>query len=40
VGDQETVRVVEGIIGDERAMAATLRAQFEPAVETSLAERI
>jgi ferritin-like metal-binding protein YciE len=36
-GDDETVRVVEGIIAEERAMAARLEASFDRAVEASLA---
>jgi ferritin-like metal-binding protein YciE len=40
VGDQNTVTAVEAIIADEHAMAAALRAQFEPAIDASLAERI
>jgi ferritin-like metal-binding protein YciE len=36
-GDDETVRVIQGIIGEERAMAARLRASFDSAVEASLA---
>ena len=36
-GDAETVRVAEHIIGEERAAAAAIRAQFEPAVEAALA---
>jgi ferritin-like metal-binding protein YciE len=36
-GDEETVRVVEGIIAEERAMAARLADSFERATEASLA---
>jgi ferritin-like metal-binding protein YciE len=36
-GADETVRVVEGIIAEERAMAARLAASFDVAVEASLA---
>jgi ferritin-like metal-binding protein YciE len=35
-GDQETARVAERIIGEERAAASAIRAQFERAVEASL----
>jgi ferritin-like metal-binding protein YciE len=36
-GDEETVRVVEGIIAEERAMAARLADSFDRAAEASLA---
>jgi ferritin-like metal-binding protein YciE len=36
-GDEETVRVVEGIIAEERAMVDRLAASFDRAVEASLA---
>jgi ferritin-like metal-binding protein YciE len=36
-GADETVRVVEGIIAEERAMAARRAASFDTAVEASLA---
>jgi ferritin-like metal-binding protein YciE len=35
-GDAETVRVAERIAGEERAAAAAIRAQFEPAIEAAL----
>jgi ferritin-like metal-binding protein YciE len=35
-GDEETARVVERILGEERAAAAAIRAQFEPAVDAAL----
>jgi ferritin-like metal-binding protein YciE len=35
-GDDETVRVVEGILAEERAMAARLAASFDRAVDASL----
>jgi len=38
-GDGETARVAERILGDERAAAAALRAQFEPAMEAALRKR-
>lgn len=40
VGDEDTVTAVEAIIASEHAMAGALRAQFEPAIDASLAERI
>jgi ferritin-like metal-binding protein YciE len=36
-GDDETVRVVEGIVAEERAMVARLEASFDRALEASLA---
>ncbi len=36
-GDEETVRVVEGIIAEERSMAARLAASFDRALDASLA---
>jgi ferritin-like metal-binding protein YciE len=36
-GDEETVRVVEGILAEERSMAARLAASFDRAVDASLA---
>ncbi len=35
-GDEETVRVSERIIGEERAAAKLIEAQFEPAMDASL----
>jgi ferritin-like metal-binding protein YciE len=35
-GDEETAAMAEGIAGEERAAAAAVREQFEPAVEASL----
>jgi ferritin-like metal-binding protein YciE len=35
-GDAETVATAEGIIGEERQAAESIRAQFEPAVDASL----
>ena len=35
VGDAETARLAERIIGEERAAAAAIRARFEPALDTS-----
>ena len=35
-GDEETARVVERILGEERAAAAAIRSQFEPAMEAAL----
>ena len=40
VGDQDTVASVEIIITSEHAMATALRAQFEPAIDASLADRL
>ncbi len=37
--DQETARVVERIIGDERGAAASIQAQFEPALEAALRQQ-
>ena len=36
-GDEETVRVVEGILAEERSMAARLASSFDRAVDASLA---
>jgi len=36
-GDEETVRVVQGIIAEERAMATQLSVSFDRAVDASLA---
>jgi ferritin-like metal-binding protein YciE len=36
-GDDETVRVVEGILAEERSMAARLAASFDRALAASLA---
>ena len=38
-GDDETARLAERILGEERAAAAALRAQFEPAMEAALAQQ-
>src|SRR5215208_5924339 len=35
-GDDETARIAERIVGEERAAAAAVRARFEPAVEAAL----
>jgi ferritin-like metal-binding protein YciE len=39
VGDDETVRIVEGMLVDERAQAERVRGRFEAAVEATLAAR-
>ena len=38
-GDHDTARLAERIAGDERAAAAAIRAQFEPAVDAALREQ-
>jgi len=35
-GDDETARIAERIVGEERAAAAAIRAQFEPSVDAAL----
>ena len=38
-GDDETVRVVEGILSEERTAAERIRSRFEAAVELTLRDR-
>ena len=39
-GDDETARLAERIAGDERGAAAMFRAQFEPAIDVSLGQKL